>query len=77
MQESTKAVTGEGTAPRVTLAKGGTGERKVKISKVEIHDLWHIAHHVSEIGFPDKAKQILEVWHLAHDLKRELLERLS
>ena len=55
----------------VTLSKGGTNERKVKLSTIHIPDLWHVA---SEAG-PVHAPAIREVWHIAHDLKRELLER--
>lgn len=54
----------------ITLAKGGTKERKIDVSKIEIADLWHIAMRTDG---PDQA-MILEVWNLAHDMRRALQE---
>jgi hypothetical protein len=67
------AVTGENNASRghfITLTKGGTAERQVKLSTLDIPSLWHIAATVGG----EAEKQILEAWHLAHDLKRELID---
>lgn len=52
------------TLSKVTLSKGGTKERKVKLSALEIPDLWRT----------DSPEKVMEVWHIAHDLKRELWE---
>jgi len=55
---------------KITLNKGGTGEKLVKLDTLQIPDLWHVAQHLPE---PHRG-MILETWHMAHDLKRELLE---
>jgi hypothetical protein len=52
----------------ITRAPGGTGERREKLSTLQILDLWHIA----QANNPADCELILDVWHLAHDLKREL-----
>jgi len=70
----------------ITRSKGGTGERKVELSEVQIPDLWHVAmafdsaSQTGKLQFAPKYcrywhDQILECWHLCHDLQRELLER--
>lgn len=55
-------------AKQVTLSKGGTAEKTVDVAKLQIPDLWHIAHRLDE---EDKEK-VLECWHLAHDLKTHI-----
>lgn len=67
----TASATPEKIAPefRITRHPGGSGERKEKLSTLEIRDLWHIAHACD----PTSAAAIIDVWHLAHDLKRELV----
>lgn len=62
----------------VTLSKGGTAERTVKVKDIDIPDLWHIAMLLSDQkvvnGLGEAASdKVLEVWHLAHDLKKALL----
>ena len=63
---------------QITLAKGGTAERQVPISKIHIPDLWHIASGIRTGAFvtsrADNADRILEVWNLAHDLRRHIQE---
>ena len=63
---------------KVTLNKGGTGEKVVSISEVSIPDLWHIANAIREHGKvadgPGCAELILECWSRAHDLKRHIQE---
>ena len=54
----------------VTLNKGGTGEKSVKLDTLQIPDLWHLALSLPK---PQK-KAILQTWHLAHDLKDALEE---
>jgi len=65
----------------VTLSKGGTKERTVPVSEIEIPDMWHISQAVrrtQEIALSQKAADlILEVWHLAHDLKKHIEESPS
>jgi hypothetical protein len=52
----------------ITLSKGGTAEKKVKLSQLVIPDIFTYDKTPS-------GKAINEVWHIAHDLKRELEER--
>ena len=64
----------------ITLAKGGTSERTIDISRVEIPDLWHVAMHLKGSKDPvdvRRAEMILECWHLAHDLKRHIQEEID
>ena len=58
----------------ITLSKGGTNERTVKVSSIDIPDLWHIANDLQNVY---SRQAILDVWHLAHDLKNELLARIA
>ena len=54
----------------ITLSKGGTAERQVKLSHLEIPDLWHLAQ-----SLPNPHRRvILECWNIAHDLKRHIGE---
>lgn len=63
---------------KVTLFKGGTKEKTVKISEVQIPNLWHIAQAIRENGKvqdgPGCAELILECWHIAGALKRHIEE---
>lgn len=54
----------------ITLSKGGTGERKVKLETLEIPDLWG---NLPKLKL-EVRNEIVECWHLTHDLKRALLE---
>lgn len=56
----------------VTLNRGGSGEKTVKLSDVEIPDLWHIAQ--SEMDM-DCRNAILTGLHISHDLKRTVEEQ--
>ncbi len=53
--------------PMITVCEGGTDERKVRIDRVTIPDLWHVARRCG-LDSPD-AKMILDTWHLCHALK--------
>ena len=63
---------------KVTLSKGGTGEKTLPISQVKIPDLWHIAGAIEKTGKvadgPGCAALILECWSRAHDFKRHIQE---
>ena len=63
----------------VTRAKGGTAERKVDISKIQVPDLWHIAQRMKEKkGYEaEAADMVLECWHLTHDLYKHVLALLE
>lgn len=61
-------------ATMVTLNKGGTGERTLAVSAIQIHDLWHVAMRLQDAGDKEGSEQVLEVWLLAHDLKKHILE---
>lgn len=56
----------------VTLAKGGTRERKVRPEDIEIPDIWNASFLAGKDG-----EQIRDVWHLAHDLKRHAIEEAT
>lgn len=72
MPSNNTAVAAEGTAPRtITLSKGGTQERQVRLASLEIPPVYHIAQAQKVDFWRD---EILKLWHMAHDLKRELLE---
>lgn len=58
----------------VTLKQGGTGEKTVPISEVEIPDLWHIARALESLGHLQASEAVLTVWHNCHDLKRHIQE---
>jgi len=57
----------------ITRAKGGTKERRVLVSKIQIPDLWNVVHGWDNIEARDR-ELILETWHLAHDLLRAVRE---
>jgi len=55
---------------KVTLNKGGTQEKTLLISKIQVPDLWHLAQ--TQKG--EIKKLILDCWGLANDLKRHIQE---
>ena len=52
----------------ITLAEGGTAERKIEIKNITVPDLWHIAMRLHGRD----QEMVLECWHLAHDMKRHI-----
>ena len=69
---------------KVTLKKGGTGERTIEIGSLEIKDMWHIAAAIrggvnfSKAPMGDNeilSDGVLEVWGIAHDLKKHIIEK--
>jgi hypothetical protein len=63
----------------ITLHAGGTGEREIEVSAIEVPDLWHVAMHLQgkaeTEGNPQMklyADMVLDCWHLAHDMKNHL-----
>jgi len=66
----------------IIRAPRGEARRVVKVSDVEIPDLWHVAAHLDNDAKDDEAHNrmtraaalhkaaddVREVWHLAHDL---------
>ena len=63
---------------KVTLSRGGSGEKTVPISQVQIPDLWHLAQAVRTSkklwAGQEACDLILEVWSRAHDLKNHIQE---
>ena len=63
---------------KVTLNKGGSKEKVVPISQVDIPDLWHIAEAIRVNGRVSDgqgcADLILKCWSRAHDFKRHIQE---
>ncbi len=55
---------------KITLHKGGTGEKTVELESIQIPDLWHIAQAQTN---PDVRQKILTTWQLAHDLHKGLI----
>jgi len=55
----------------VIFSKGGTKERSVPVSSIQIPDLWHLALAQDD---PRSKDAILQVWHMAHDLLRHIRE---
>lgn len=60
--------------PMITLSKGGTRERTVKLESLHIPDAWGFAFALKKTD-PRSGQSIDELWHLAHDLKRHALEQ--
>lgn len=60
--------------PMITLSKGGTAERAVKLETLEIPDVWNYAQSLKKTD-PHMALMIDRLWHTAHDLKRHALEQ--
>jgi len=63
----------------VTLFKGGTKEKTLPISQVEIPDLWHIAEAIrtngrigGKAGRERAADMILDCWHICGALKEHI-----
>ena len=56
---------------KVTMNKGGTHEKVVEISKIQIPDLFNFAIQFKKKN-RDIGKAILELWSLAHDLKNHI-----
>lgn len=64
----------------ITRGRGGKGQRQVRLSDVEIPDLWHVAQYLTGLEEPKAriaAEKVLECWHLCSDLKRELQARAN
>ncbi len=59
---------GTTTPATITMHKGGTGEKEIKISALQVPDLWHVAQHQGE----RYKALILDCWHLAHAMKDHL-----
>ncbi len=73
---------------QVTLCKGGTAEKTVKVWEIVIPDLWHVHQRMlwkaqkistkTQSGSMERedclreAKAVLECWHLAHHLKEHI-----
>lgn len=57
--------------PFITLHKGGTKEKTIPLSQLDIPDLWHIAQAEMDLHCRES---ILRCWHYAHDLKRTVEE---
>lgn len=53
----------------VVRAKGGTGERIVGLSEIQVPDMWHVAHAQPD---PKVRDMILECWGLCHDLLKHI-----
>ncbi len=68
--ERGEAVRSDG--PLVTLAKGGTAERTVAASDLNVPDLWNIAAAVDDSVSKKAGDMVRECWHLAHDLLRHV-----
>ncbi len=62
------------TKTKITLAKGGTKERRVSPDKIKIPDLWHVAEYLRENGQPKAADAVLDCWHTASDLLAHVRE---
>lgn len=59
----------------ITRAKGGAKERKVRVDKIKIPDLWPIYRDLRQSEFTrTEAMMVLETWHLCHDLLRAVKE---
>lgn len=60
----------------ITLSKGGTAERKITMSQLQIPDLWGLTQNIRQNSKIEQAglcaDKILECWHLAHDLKNHI-----
>lgn len=63
---------------KVVLSKGGSHQKTVPASEINIPDLWHIAEALRKNGQvadgPGCADLILECWNHAHGLKRHIVE---
>lgn len=58
----------------ITRAKGGTKERKVRVDKIKIPDVWTVVHRAdNDINAHDK-ELLVDCWHLTHDLLRAVKE---
>lgn len=63
----------------ITLSKGGSLEREIEPTKIQIPDLWQIAMLPELEGYRMGTKgqtakeMILECWHLAHDMRNALM----
>lgn len=61
---------------KMTLCKGGSGEKTLPISQINIPDMWHIAQAIRMTGKvadgPGCADLILECWNRAHDFKNHI-----
>lgn len=55
----------------ITLAKGGTLEKTIPVTDIEIPDVWHIAHQIEDL---DDRQAVLTLWHAAHDMKKLLCQ---
>jgi hypothetical protein len=60
--------------PMITLSKGGTKQRTVKLETLHIPDAWGFAFELKKTD-AKSGQAIDELWHLAHDLQRHALEQ--
>ena len=60
---------------RIIRSKGGSEQREVEVSEIQIPDLWHVAVMLEkEFQMKGAAGQVLECWYLCHDMLRTLQE---
>ena len=64
----------ESEVKELVRARGGSLERVVPVDELRVPDLWHIAMHLKERGFPKAQDEVLECWYLCHDLLRSIRE---
>ena len=65
----------------VTLNKGGTKERTVRIDEIQIPDMWHLAMALKDFPTDNMivdpiacSELVLECWAMAKGLKRHIEE---
>jgi len=51
----------------IVRSKGGTAERTVAVTDIQVPDLWHIAMSINN---KEARARVLDCWYLAHDLLR-------
>jgi hypothetical protein len=60
---------------QIVRSKQGTKRHIVKVSEVDIPDLWHVAEKIRDAASgegirltPEDAEEVIETWALCHDL---------
>jgi hypothetical protein len=58
----------------ITLSKGGTEEKTVKVGSISIPDLWPV---IERLGYETAdGKKVDRCWHLCHDLLNYINDEL-
>ena len=63
------------TDKTITLHKGGTGEKEIKVSAIHVPDLWPVVIRLRKAKQTGDAQLVIDCWHLTHAMKDHLQQQ--